>query len=83
MLNTRHIKGVLFAIGVLAVFTLSAGDMYKWQDEDGVWHFSSTPPDTDAQFETLYIPADPKPMVSIRKLGINREPEYSFINHLW
>jgi hypothetical protein len=83
MLKSHRIKGVLFAICVLAAFTLSAGNMYKWQDADGVWHFSSTPPDTDAQFETLYMPVDPKPMVSIRKLGINREPEYSFINHIW
>ncbi len=25
----------------------------------------------------------PKPMVSMRKLGIEHEPEYSFINNIW
>lgn len=71
-------------VAFLAVcVTASAGDLYKWQDKDGVWHFSSTPPETDEKFDTLEMPADPKPMVTMRKLGIDREPEYSFINNIW
>jgi len=68
---------------MLMVITAYAGDLYKWQDKDGVWHFSSTPPLTDEDFDTLEMPADPKPMVSMRKLGPDREPEYSFINNIW
>jgi hypothetical protein len=83
MLNVRHIKVFVGSICMLMVFAVSAGDMYKWQDKDGVWHFSSTPPKTDEQFETMEMPADPKPMVSMRKLGLEREPEYSFINNIW
>jgi len=60
-----------------------AGDMYKWQDEDGVWHFSSIPPATEQSFATVEMPADPTPLVSMRKLGVDREPEYSFFNNLW
>jgi len=68
----------------MAVATIvAAGDMYKWQDKDGIWHFSSTPPETDEQFATVEMPADPTPMVTMRKLGIDREPEYSFINNIW
>ena len=67
----------------LVAFTASAGDLYKWQDKDGIWHFSSTPPETREKFDTLEMPADPTPMVSMRKLGIDREPEYSFINNIW
>ena len=83
MLNFHRTKAVIFTFCVLVAFVASAGDMYKWQDEDGVWHFSSTPPETDEQFATIDMPADPKPMVSMRKLGIEREPEYSFINNIW
>ena len=65
------------------VFTASAGDMYKWQDQEGVWHFSSTPPENNEKFDTMEMPADPKPLVAMRKLGLEREPEYSFINNTW
>jgi hypothetical protein len=83
MLNSHHIKAILFAFCVLMVFTASAGDMYKWQDADGIWHFSSTPPETNEKYDTVAMPADPKPMVTMRKLGSEREPEYSFINNIW
>src|SRR5210317_1929261 len=60
-----------------------AGDLYKWQDKNGVWHFSSIPPAKEQSFTTVEMPADPTPLVSMRKLGIEREPEYSFFNNLW
>lgn len=68
---------------MLMVFAVSAGDMYKWQDKDGIWHFSSTPPESDENYDTMEMPADPKPLVGMRKLGTEREPEYSFINNIW
>ena len=68
---------------IMAATTVVAGDLYKWQDEDGVWHFSSTPPPSKQEFATIEMPADPKPTVSMRKLGLQREPEYSFFNNLW
>ena len=76
-------KATIYSICMLMVFSVSAGDMYKWQDKDGIWHFSSTPPETDENFDTMEMPADPKPLVSMRKLGTEREPEYSFINNIW
>ncbi len=78
------LKYSLFLMACLMLPTaVPGGDMYKWQDDDGVWHFSSTPPKTDATFNTIEMPTDPTPMVSMRKLGIEREPEYSFINNIW
>jgi len=81
----RQIKITAAGLCLLLAISASAGDMYKWQDKDGVWHFSSTPPapETGQKFETLDMPADPKPMVSMRKLGTEREPEYSFVNNIW
>lgn len=57
--------------------------MYKWQDESGVWHFSSVPPKSEQTFEVMEMPADPAPVVSMRQLGSEREPEFSFINNTW
>ena len=82
-MSTRNIQAAVFTCCMVMVFVASAGDMYKWKDKDGVWHFSSTPPETDEKFNTVEMPADPKPMVGMRKLGLDREPEYSFINNIW
>ena len=83
MLNSRLIKATGFTACLLLSFAILAGDMYKWQDDDGVWHFSSTPPETDESFNTVEMPTDPTPMVTMQKLGIEREPEYSFMNNIW
>lgn len=66
------------------VFTgIHAGDLYKWQDEDGVWHFSSTPPDTDEKYTMLDMPVGTKPLATLRKLGTEHEPEYAAFNQSW
>jgi murein DD-endopeptidase MepM/ murein hydrolase activator NlpD len=83
MLISRVIKLTGIAVCLLLSFAVSAGDMYKWQDDDGVWHFSSTPPKTDESFNTVEMPVDPTPMVTMQKLGIEREPVYSFMNNIW
>ncbi len=83
MLNFFFKKALFFTVILPVVFSLSAGEMYKWQDEDGIWHFSSTPPKSAEQFDTVNMPADPRPMVTMRKLGVNREPEYAFFNNIW
>jgi len=83
MLNKAHIKALILTVSAVMTLSASAGDMYKWKDDDGIWHFSSTPPKTSEQFDTVALPADPTPMISLRKLGTEREPEYSFINNIW
>jgi len=72
-----------FLLTLCLAITVSAGDMYKWKDKDGVWHFSSTPPETKEDFATVEMPNDPRPMVTMRKLGSEREPEYAFFNNTW
>lgn len=46
------IVGFLFAGSAVA-------DLYKWVDEDGVTHFSDTPPSTEREVETLDTPEKP------------------------
>lgn len=83
MLGVSKPGALSLVLCLIAAIPAIAGDMYKWQDEDGIWHFSSVPPQTETSFDTVEMPADPKPMVDMRKLGIEREPEYSFINNIW
>jgi hypothetical protein len=83
MLTSCFNKILVFAFTLVVAIGVSAGEIYKWQDEDGIWHFSSIPPETDEEFDSLIMPTDPRPMVSMRKLGVEREPEYAFFNNMW
>ncbi|MFT5139756.1 MAG: murein DD-endopeptidase MepM/ murein hydrolase activator NlpD [Lysobacterales bacterium] len=58
-----------------------AGDLYKWQDEEGNWHFSDRPPVDGSQFDFVELPAEPKAMASMRKTGSKQNPSYEFFNH--
>lgn len=81
MLASRFITAALLCSALVS--SAAAGDMYKWKDKDGIWHFSSTPPETEENFDTVALPVEPRPLVTMRKLGTEREPEYVFINNIW
>lgn len=57
-----------------------AGDMYKWQDEDGIWHFSDKPPEAGTDFDYVDLPAQPQDMGALRKGGSKTEPVYTYFN---
>jgi murein DD-endopeptidase MepM/ murein hydrolase activator NlpD len=73
---------MLFGTGLVFLSaSLAAGDLYKWQDEDGIWHFSDRPPVKHEQkFDTVALNAEPKPMVLIRSAGTRTEPAHAFSN---
>lgn len=76
-----HSRPFLMLVALLAA-PAWAGDLYKWQDENGVWHFSDKPPASQQQeFESVALPVEPRPMVSMRKAGSRQEPEHYFFNH--
>lgn len=71
----------LVAGAALASMTVHAGELYKWQDEKGLWHFSDTPPEDGEQtYETFLASADPRPMLTARRAGPKHEPEHYFFN---
>lgn len=84
--GVRNILILLYPL--LAVSMAIGGDLYKWQDQDGIWHFSDKPPKANQSvaadtFEYVALPAEPRPMVSMRQEGTDFEPEYVFFNHYW
>ncbi len=43
-----HARARIAALALLLIAgAAAAGDMYKWQDENGIWHFSDKPPKND------------------------------------
>lgn len=69
--------------GLLISAAVQAGDLYKWQDEEGVWHFGDRPPPAGQDFQTFEVPAEPGRMVSMRREGPQHLPSYVFFNHVW
>ncbi|NNE06689.1 MAG: M23 family metallopeptidase [Xanthomonadales bacterium] len=75
-------KCILTSLLLALPLLLHAGDLYKWQDENGIWHFSDKPPRSGSQeFDFVQLPAEPRRMVSERKAGQKHEPEHWFFNH--
>ena len=79
MLPIRMIALLAACMAIHAV----AGDMYKWQDESGNWHFSDIPPEDGESFDTFQVQGEPRQMVSMRKTGNEREPAHVFFNQYW
>jgi hypothetical protein len=55
---------VLFVFLVISADPVAA-DLYKWVDENGVVHFSDTPPKSKQEIETIATPDYPPPNAGI------------------
>lgn len=69
-----------------AVLSLTAGvgpqakKLYKYQDENGRWHYSDKAPKTVRQVEITQLRAEPKKRVWLEERGSGPRPEYYMIN---
>ena len=73
---------ILILILALGAAPATAKQYYKYQDENGVWHYTDREPDTDQPVESRRIRVEPKKPVTMRRQGSNRNPEFEFQNHL-
>ena len=73
-----------FGISILLAFAISgavsAKQLYKYQDENGVWHFSDLPPDTDLHVDVRPMRMDPTPRLEMHQQGEKSKPDYWFEN---
>ncbi len=66
---------------LLLMMCLTAGaQVYKWQDDNGHWHYSDRKPDDGSIVETVGIPHEPRAMVSARRGGEPHRPQHFFLN---
>ena len=72
---------MLFLLVVPAA--LQAENIYKYQDENGIWHFTDRKPDQEQKFETVYMEREPEPRISMRTEGPNTNPVYVLFNDFW
>jgi hypothetical protein len=74
---------LLFVIGFLAPAVAGAKNIYKYQDEDGIWHFTDRAPKEEVQFETIYMEREPEPRIKMRQEGTRESPLYIVFNDFW
>ena len=61
----------------------AAENIYKYQDENGIWHFTDRAPAEDIRFETVYMESQPEPRVRMRQEGPKENPVYIVFNDFW
>jgi len=60
-----------------------AANIYKYQDENGIWHFTDRAPESDIAFETVYMEREPEPRIRMRQDGPKENPVYVVFNDFW
>lgn len=61
--------------------SLQAKKLYKYKDEQGLWHYSDKPPSTSQKVEVRQLKTSSKRHVWLEKTGDDRHPEYFVINN--
>ena len=85
MMKTRHIviTGVLLLSQLVTTAVARAENIYKFQDENGIWHFTDRAPETGQDFETIFMEREPEPRVRMRMAGSESSPVYLLFNDFW
>ncbi len=72
----------MFICAALVLGVAHGKRFYKYQDDEGVWHFTDRPPDGDQAVESELIRVDEQDFVSVRRLDGHDFPTYQFTNTL-
>ena len=74
-MNLKILSAVFFILGCLA-FSAIAKKLYKFQDEDGVWHYTDQKPSTQQKVEIRQLKVEPRRRVWLLKTGREKQPEF-------
>ena len=74
---------LLAAASLLLPVVAGAKNIYKYQDENGIWHFTDQAPEETVQFETVYMEREPEPRIKMRQEGTKHSPVYIVFNDFW
>jgi len=91
MLNLRKTRygrlPPLLAAALVMILLLpvvaGAKNIYKYQDENGIWHFTDRAPADEVEFETVYMEREPEPRIRMRQDGPKENPVYVVFNDFW
>jgi len=74
---------LLVTASLLMPAVAGAKNIYKYQDENGIWHFTDQAPEETVQFETVYMEREPEPRIKMRQEGTKHSPVYILFNDFW
>jgi hypothetical protein len=77
------LPGFVLLFALLLPFAVLAKNIYKYQDEDGIWHFTDRAPEEHVPFETVYMEREPEPRIHLRQDGTKESPVYRVFNDFW
>jgi len=84
VMNRKNLICLLLSAAVLLTPALaSAKNIYKYQDENGIWHFTDRAPEQEVEFETVYMEREPEPRIRMRQEGTKESPMYIVFNDFW
>jgi hypothetical protein len=83
MYRTILICTLLAVASLLLPAVAAAKNIYKYQDENGIWHFTDQAPEETVQFETVYMEREPEPRIRMRQEGTKVSPVYIVFNDFW
>lgn len=81
--NLKPILLLLLAAVLLVPVQAGAKNIYKYQDENGIWHFTDRAPEEEVEFETVYMEREPEPRIRMRQAGAKESPLYFVFNDFW
>jgi murein DD-endopeptidase MepM/ murein hydrolase activator NlpD len=68
---------------VLQCSPLKADNIYKFQDKDGIWHFTDKKPDEGQEFDMVYMQKEAESRIKLRREGTEHNPVYLLFNDFW
>jgi len=83
--RTHAMCGLTWLILMVALLPASvpAKNIYKFQDENGIWHFTDQAPGEEVEFSTVYMEKEPEPRIRLRREGKKESPVYILFNDFW
>jgi len=77
---TRYLLTILLSLGAVPLW---ADNIYKFQDENGIWHFTDKLPKGQEDFKAVWMEREPEPRITLRQEGDQRNPVYRLQNRYW
>ncbi|MGH8033831.1 MAG: M23 family metallopeptidase [Lysobacterales bacterium] len=79
----RFIIGCCILLALLLCTPAEGKNIYKFQDENGIWHFTDRPPEESRDAEIVFMEREPEPRIQVRMEGAEGNPVYILFNDYW